>query len=120
MKCGELRKKSTLLLVLILSILTVGRFIIQMKILPVTYVGGGVDEHVFINQAINILKGKWFGDYNTITLVKNPMYSFFYVLINKTGISYPIALIGLYILSILIFLLALYPVIKNKYDLSFT
>lgn len=117
---GIKKKKSTLLLVFILLILTVGRFIIQMKILPVTYVGGGVDEHVFINQAINILKGKWFGDYNTITLVKNPMYSFFYVLINKTGISYPIALIGLYILSILIFLLALYPVIKNKYYLSFT
>ncbi|MFD2729122.1 hypothetical protein [Enterococcus camelliae] len=118
--CSIKKNYSSIILFFILLILTLGRFVIQMKILPVTYVGGGVDEHVFVNQAINILKGKWFGDYNSITLVKNPMYSFFYVFVNKVGLSYPIALIGFYIVSILIFILAIFPIIKNKYYLSFT
>lgn len=108
------------LLIVLLSILTIGRFIIQMKIPPVTYVGGGVDEHVFVNQALNILKGEWFGEYNSITLVKNPVYSFFYVGINKLGISYPIALIGVHIFAILAVIGAIFPIVKNKFYLSFT
>lgn len=108
------------ILAALLIFLTFFRFIIQMKIPPVTYVGGGVDEHVFINQAINMLKGNWFGEYNSITLVKNPVYSFFYVGINKLGISYPVALISFHIISIFALIGAILPIVKNKFYLSFT
>ncbi|MGX7203921.1 hypothetical protein [Enterococcus pingfangensis] len=113
------RKKSNLILFSVILLFTLVRILIQMKIPPITFAGGGVDEHVFVMQATEFIKGNWFGNYNSSTLVKNPTYSFFYILIYKFAISYSLALISLYIFAIVLLLIALAPIIKNKYYRTF-
>lgn len=107
------KETGRIFLVLLASFLTVYRIILQLKLPPVTFAGGGVDEHVFVMQATEFLKGNWFGNYNSNTLVKNPMYSFFYIFVNKIGVAYPFALIMFYILSIIVLICALSPVMRS-------
>ncbi|MGX7149247.1 hypothetical protein [Enterococcus ureasiticus] len=112
------KRKTNFILLTILVVLTLVRVIIQLKIPPVTLAGKGVDEHVFVVQATEFIKGNWFGDYDFITIVKNPMFSFFYVLLNKFSIPYPLGLMLLYIISCLALVYALSPIVKNKYGQS--
>lgn len=113
-------KVPDIVLCAVLSLGTLLRIVIQLKVPPITFAGGGVDEHIFIMQGTELLGGNWLGDYNSNTLVKNPTYSFFYFLIGKTGVPYTLGLILLYIIAIVLLLLAIRPLIVNKYYLAFS
>lgn len=59
--------------------------------LPVSiYAHAGHDDGWFLNMARAIISGRWFGDYNHMSLIKGPTYPFFLALNNAFG--FPISL----------------------------
>ena len=80
--------------------------------------GGAVqDEQLYIFLANSIVQGNWLGDYNNLTLVKGPFYPLFIAFSFLAGLPLIFSQHILYILSCLVFVLAVSPVIKNRHVL---
>ncbi|BDO00312.1 hypothetical protein HV320_27425 (plasmid) [Citrobacter sp. RHBSTW-00903] len=65
------------------------------------------DDAHFISQSFSLLKGQWLGEYNNLTLIKGPIYSFFLVLVTITHIPLQIFQQALYCISVFLLMLTI-------------
>jgi hypothetical protein len=75
------------------------------------------DDLLFIRHAQSLLNGNWLGEYNQLTLIKEPFYPIFIALSNRLCIPLLAAQQILHALSCCIFIWAIWPVVKKKYVL---
>ncbi len=61
----------------------------------------GYDSLRYLGMAETLLKGEWLGEYNYLTLIRLPVYSFFLALNSWVGWPLHVSQQGLYLLSIL-------------------
>lgn len=71
------------------------------------------DSRLELSTAIQMIAGRWAGEYSKFTLCKNLSYPIFLALIYQLHISYPIGFCALICLSSFIFARSLKPIIKN-------
>lgn len=69
------------------------------------------DDQLFLNLAANLLSGDWLGPYNKITLVKGPFYPIWIAVTFILGIPLLLSQHLLYIVSCIIFLIAVRPIL---------
>lgn len=110
--------KNNKILIIILSIITSIRIYLAVKIPLYIQAGAGYDDFLFIDYAKELLKGNWLGDFNYVTLAKSASFSVFIAINNILGIPYSVGLIGIYIIAIIVFIVAIKKIITNKYALS--
>jgi len=67
----------------------------------------GYDSLRYLGMAETLLKGEWLGEYNYLTLIRLPVYSFFLALNSWVGWPLHVSQQGLYLLSILVLAAAL-------------
>jgi len=67
------------------------------------------DDLHFVQQALYLLQGKWLGPYNQLSLIKGPSYPFFLALTSIFEIPLIISQNLVYILSCILFVVALFP-----------
>ena len=72
------------------------------------------DSHLEVNSAINILSGKWMGEYSRFTLCKNPSFPIFLAVLYFLHIPYAYGLGIFMILGSLLFVKAIKPIVHNK------
>ncbi|MBF7978655.1 MULTISPECIES: hypothetical protein [Rahnella] len=63
------------------------------------------DDAHFISQSYYLLNGNWLGEYNNLTLIKGPVYSFFLALTTITHIPLQIFQQALYCISVFLLIL---------------
>ena len=73
------------------------------------------DDSLLIKLGMSINSGNWLGQYDKLTLAKNPGYPIFLAFCAKTGIRYQLALCLLLVLACMAFSIALRPLIKNRF-----
>ncbi|MBO0454839.1 hypothetical protein JZO85_21455 [Enterococcus sp. MJM16] len=79
------------------------------------YMHAGYDDALSINQALNILAGKWLGEYGTGTLTKGLSFTLFLLVNHFSQLSYPLFLCLVNMGAAFAIIKALSPLIKNKY-----
>jgi hypothetical protein len=75
------------------------------------------DDLLFINQAYNLLDGKWLGPFNQLTLIKGPFYALFIAISYYLDIPLLVAQQLVYALASFVTILAIYPLVKQKWIL---
>jgi hypothetical protein len=75
------------------------------------------DDLLFIRHAQSLLSGDWLGEYNQLTLIKEPFYPIFIALSNWLCIPLLVAQQILYAFSCVVFIWAIRPVVRNRYVL---
>jgi hypothetical protein len=78
------------------------------------------DDLLFIRHAQSLLNGDWLGEYNQLTLIKEPFYPIFIALSNWLGIPLLAAQQILHALSCCIFIWAIWPLAHKRYVLLAT
>jgi hypothetical protein len=70
--------------------------------LPVTiYTTAHHDDMWFLQNAEQILNGRWMGPFNSMTLIKGPFYSYFLAMNSALGLSVTLSIAWLYVISCL-------------------
>lgn len=77
----------------------------------------GHDDRLFLLLAQNLINGDWLGEYNNLTLAKGMFYPLWIAVSFISGIPLLLSEQILYILSCLVFILAIRPLIKNVWSL---
>lgn len=112
-------RPSNLFWLIILIVLTMFRLMLSIKSPYFINLFAGYDDQLFIHYSEELLKGNWLGEYSTKTLSKGVSYSFFMVWANKLHLSYGF-LLGLFnIFASSIAAIALRPLLKNRWILTF-
>lgn len=115
----KVKRPSNLVLLIMLIGLTVFRLMLSAKSPYFVNLFAGYDDQLFTHYSEEILNGNWLGDYSTKTLSKGISYSLFMVWANKLHLSYGIFL-GLFnIVASSIAAIALRPLMKNRWLLTF-
>ncbi len=73
------------------------------------------DDLLFIRHAHAILSGEWLGDYNQLTLIKEPFYPIFIALSNWLALPLLASQQLLQALSCCVVILAIRPIVRNRY-----
>ena len=76
-------------------------------------VDNAYDDALMIEQADSILKGKWLGEYNCLTLIKGPVTPLFMAVANVLNIPFLIAQDIFYIIACVLLISILGKLIKN-------
>jgi len=76
------------------------------------------DDRLFLNLAVNLLRGEWLGSYNVLTLAKGPLYSIWIAAVFVAGFPLLIAQQVLYILATLFFVITVRPLFRKLLPLS--
>lgn len=79
---------------------------------------GPHDAGNFIEHAKSILEGRWFGDYNDLTLIKQPFFPIYLAVVQEFGLPLPLANELLYALACFIACIAVRPIIRNPLTLG--
>ena len=105
------------ILIIVLIVFTIVRVYLQVKMPLYLQAGAKADDFLFFDYARSILKGKWLGSFNRLTLSKTISFSIFLIMSYLLGIPYSFALIMTYILGIILFISVIKKYISNKYYL---
>jgi hypothetical protein len=73
------------------------------------------DDAHFFNQAVNVIQGRWLGEYNHLTLTKGPFYPIFLAANYTLGMPLLISQQVIYCLSGLTLIYSLYYFYKNQF-----
>ncbi len=111
--------KNNKFLFILLSLLTLFRIMIAIRIPLQLQADAMYDDYLFVRYAKSLLTFDWLGSFDQFTLAKGISFPFFLITNYLLGIPYYLALIVLYIFSIIVFVLTIKKIIKNKYYLSF-
>ena len=112
--------KTSKILIIIALILTIFRILIQMKIPLFLQADAFYDDYLYVMYAKELMQFNWLGDFSFISLAKGASFSFFILGNYLLGIPYSLGLILTYIFSIIIFILSIKKLIKNKWFLFIT
>ncbi|MFR3685859.1 MAG: hypothetical protein ACLTXM_12595 [Enterococcus sp.] len=115
----KVKRPSNLVLLIMLIGLTVFRLMLSAKSPYFVNLFAGYDDQLFTHYSEEILNGNWLGDYSTKTLSKGISYSLFMVWANKLHLSYGIFLGFFNIVASSIAAIALRPLMKNRWLLTF-
>ena len=86
-----------------------------VSVQPISYLPKNkYDDALMLDQANNILQGKWLGEYNSLTLVKGPITPMFIAILNKLHIPFLIGQELLYDISCLFVIYTFRKTIKNQ------
>ena len=102
---------------ILLGIITVLIILIQLYLIsvqPINAVNMPYDDNLMIEQAKNILAGKWLGEYNCLTLVKGVFTPIFIAFSHILHIPFLIAQDIFYILACFTLIFVLRKKIKSK------
>jgi hypothetical protein len=77
------------------------------------------DDLLFIRHAENILNGKWLGDYNQLTLIKEPFFPLFIALSQWLSLPLLFSIHLFYVLACWLFIVAVRPLASNRLALLF-
>ena len=102
-------------LIYLIIFVTLVRFMISFSLPSFSIFNLPYDDKLMLFRLTNLLDGKYFGNYNYLTLVKGIIYPLFLYICYITKISYSTMLTILYILSCLYFSFSLKKFVKNKY-----
>ena len=72
------------------------------------------DDLLFVKEAWEIVQGNWLGPYNQYTLIKGPFYPFFIAVSYWLAIPLMAAQQMLWASAALVFVVAVYPALKNQ------
>jgi|GEM_PF-2765193 len=72
------------------------------------------DDFLFIKLANSLLEGNWLGEYNFLTLVKGPVYSFFIAINSFTNIPIKVSEYLFYVLACTVFYISYKLIAKRK------
>ncbi|AXG39899.1 hypothetical protein EGCR1_14300 (plasmid) [Enterococcus gilvus] len=111
------KKEKILVGIVVLAILF--RLLIALEMPVKVYMQAGYDDALSINQALNILAGKWLGPYNAGILTKGLSFTFFLLVNHFSRLSYPLFLCLIDMLAAVTMVRASAPLIKNKYLSAF-
>ena len=115
----NIKQPANLILLVVLLSLTVFRLVLNAKAPYFINLFAGYDDQLFIRYSEEMLTGNWLGDYSTKTLSKGISYSLFMVWANKLHLPYGVFL-GLFnVLASGIAAIALRPLVKNRWLLTF-
>lgn len=78
----------------------------------------GHDDRLFLNLAVNLLRGEWLGPYNVLTLAKGPFYSLWIAFTFVAGFPLLMAQQVLYALATLFFVIAVRPLFRRLLPLA--
>lgn len=101
--------------VAILLLVTVFRVLLSRSMQIYFSSGTIYDDLMQTGKAMAIANGEWLGGYGSTTLVKGIGYPLFTALFHWMGIPFISAYHGIYILACLFFMLAMRPLIQNKW-----
>ncbi len=87
----------------------------EIRIVPQN---GPHDASNFIEHAKSILEGRWFGDYNDLTLIKQPFFPIYLAFVQEFGLPVALANELLYALACFIACIAVRPIIRNPVTLG--
>lgn len=77
------------------------------------------DDLLFIRLAENILNGQWLGEYNQLTLIKEPFFSLFIALCQWLSLPLLFAIHLFYVLACWLLVVAVRPLVHNRLLLLF-
>jgi hypothetical protein len=77
------------------------------------------DDLLFIRHAENILNGRWLGDYNQLTLIKEPFFPLFIALSQWLSLPLLFSIHLFYVLACWLFVVAVRPLAGNRLALLF-
>lgn len=80
--------------------------------------GVGISPHdsgLFFRLAVSLLEGNWLGDYDSLILSKGPVYSLWMALIHIMELPLLMVQQLLYSVACLVFVLALQPLLRNRF-----
>lgn len=106
------------ILIVILVIITLIRIAIALKLPLFLQADAAYDDFLFVKYARSLMSMKWLGPLSSVTLAKGCSFAVFLSVNYLLGIPYSFSLISLYIVSIIIFIVALKRIINNKYFLA--
>jgi len=109
-----LKKIFPLVFVLVATILTVAKTYLVWPLPTLLNSNARHDDYLFIKLANNLIRGKWLGEFDYITLVKGPMYSFFIALNSYTSFPLKVSEYLLYALACFIFYKSFKLISKTK------
>ncbi len=72
------------------------------------------DDIMQISKTLSILNGEWLGEYGSLTLVKGVGYPLLTAIFSFLSIPYILAWHSVYVLASVVFIYAVYPLIKSK------
>ncbi len=72
------------------------------------------DDLLFIRHAESLLKGQWLGEYNQLTLIKEPFYPIFIALSNWLSLPLLFSEHLLYVISCWVFVWAIGPLVQQR------
>ncbi len=78
----------------------------------------GHDDRLFLNLAVNLLRGEWLGSYNVLTLAKGPFYSMWIAALFVAGFPLLITQQVLYIFATLSFVMTVRPLFSKLLPLA--
>lgn len=77
------------------------------------------DDLLFIRHAESILNGKWLGDYNQLTLIKEPFFPLFIALSQWLSLPLLFSIHLFYVLACWLFVVAVRPLVNHRLSLLF-
>lgn len=77
------------------------------------------DDLLFIRLAESILNGKWLGDYNQLTLIKEPFFPLFIALSQWLSLPLLFSIHLFYVLACWLFVVAVRPLVNHRLALLF-
>lgn len=104
-------------LIIILILATIFRIWLAIKIPLYAQAGADFDDFLYTKYAVSHIKGDWLGEFEVKTLAKGASFSIFIAATYLSGIPYSVALISVYILASIIFIIAIRKYINNKWFL---
>jgi len=75
----------------------------------------GFDDRLYVNMALHLLTGEWLGPYTVGTLIRGPFYPMWIAAVFPTGVPLLWAQNALYALACGVAVLALRPVLANRW-----
>lgn len=97
----------------ILFLATIFRILLAITI-PFQILYAPHDDTLLFNVSQNLREGHWLGPYTDLTLAKNTTFPILLAFCNYLMIPYSLALISIFILSIILFCIALKPKFSKK------
>ncbi len=98
----------------IIVCLTLFRIYLGIKTPVFLQADAGYDDFLYIQYSINMLHGKWLGDFSTLVLLKTASPAFLLAINYVLGISYPVSLVISYIIAVFLFSLAMQRLVNSK------
>lgn len=99
----------------VVIVFTLLRLVIGANTLLIVRTEWGHDDGLMIGQIISFYHLKWLGSWNPLLLIKGGVYAAYIGMLGIFRIPYFISLYGLYIFADIVLLVAIKPIVRNRW-----